>query len=409
MRLRKDLVQSATLRTAPGVFEERHATWLELFYDLAFVAAIGQVSTALSTRFDWNGGTVFLALFVPLWWAWVGQAFYLSRFDSDDLLHRVMALAQILIVAAISVHVLAAFEGKPQAFALGYAALRGILIVQYVIAGAQLKKARPLTTRYAVGFAIAALLWVLSAFLPVQWSSIIWALAIAIDFTTPFTCHQLAIDIPPDYSHIPERFGLFTIIVLGEAILAAVSGMRIEGLGSNGAIVGPIGLVLAFAIWWVYFDGVKGHQVRIPQRRQDVRRLMVWLYSHLPLSAGIVVSALGIRVAMTDQAGSMRPDQTLMTVVALGMVLLALQFIYWAGLNPKLMKIAHKLGWPHYTTTACVVPVGLFGHRLSSAGLVAVLCGLTLLHVLWTLRDLPEMEELLAKVESARQQTASQV
>lgn len=392
------------------MFEERHATWLELFFDLAFVAAIGQVSTALVEDFSWGGVSKALILFIPIWWAWVGQAYYLSRFDSDDLFHRVTALGQILLVASLAVNVPAAFEGNPRAYALSYAGLRGVLVLQYIVAGIQVKKARRLTTRYSLGFSLAASLWIVSVFLPPGPSVVVWALAILIDFLTPFTCPKLALQIPPDYSHIPERFGLFTIIVLGEAIIAAVTGMRYEGLGEQGLAAGPLGLVIAFALWWYYFDGVKGQQVRIPERTKDVGRLMVWLYAHLPLAAGIVVTAIGIKFAMktADVPGAMGPMGPIL-VASVFAAFAGLHTIYWAGLNPKLAKISRRISFPHTLTTAATLLLIPIAGTLRPTLLVLSLAGLAVLHVLWTLRDIPDLEELLERVESAKKQTATQI
>lgn len=410
MRLKKGLVKKVELRTAPGVFEERHATWLELFYDLAFVAAMSQVSSALSGDFSWTGVVKYLALFIPIWWAWVGQAFYLSRFDSDDLVHRLFALLQIVIVASISVNIPRAFDGYVTGFALSYAALRFVLVLQYLIAGFQIPTARKLTTQYAVGFGIAAALWAVSVLVPSPWNVVIWAVAIMVDFTTPYYRPTLSIKIPPDYSHIPERFGLFTIIVLGEAILAVIFGLRAEHFGKDAAVISTLGLVLAFALWWIYFDGVKGHQVQIPKQRKDLARLQAWLFCHLPLTASIVIAAVGIKHAIpVNTAAPMHAEEGNILATAVLVVFSALHAIYWAGLNPKLTKIVNKLSWPHWITTLAVIPVVAFGGQWNGFVLVAVLNGLALLHVFWTLRDLPETDELLRRVESARHQTAGNV
>ena len=392
------------------MFEERHATWLELFFDLAFVAAMSQASAALSTDYSWGGVAKFLALFVPIWWAWVGQAFYLSRFDSDDLVHRVLALLQIVFVASIAVNIPRAFDGEAGGFALSYAAIRCVLVFQYLVAGRQIKKARRLTTQYAIGFGMAALLWALSVAVPAPWNLAVWGMAIAVDFVTPFVSPKLSIDIPPDYSHIPERFGLFTIIVLGEAILAAIVGLRAEHFGANAPIIGVLGLVLAFALWWIYFDGVKGHQVQIPKQRKDLGRLQVWLYSHLPLTASIVIAAVGIKHAIpVNTAAPMQGEEGNVLAGAILVVFTCLHAIYWAGLNPKLTKILNRLAWPHWATTFAAVPVIGMGARINGFVLVVILNALALLHVLWTLRDLPETDELLRRVESAKHQTAGNI
>lgn len=410
MRLKKGLLKRTVLRTAPGVFEERHATWLELFHDLAFVAVVGQISFVLGEHFDVM--TILRAgiLFVPVWWAWVGEAFFLSRFDSDDLGQRILALVQIVLVAFLAVSVPGAFQGDARAYAFTYASIRGVLVFKYVIAGWHIPRGRPLTTRYCLGFGLAAMLWVVSAGTPEWLRVLLWGLAIAIDICTPIFAVQQTLEIPPDYSHLPERFGLFTIIVLGEAILAAVAGMNADRFGAATQIIGTLGLVIAFCLWWIYFDGVKGHQVKIPRERKDIGRILIWMYSHLPLTFGIVLTAVGVKVAMHHQEGLSMPfGMSACLTASLAVVMVALHAIYWAGLNPKLLKIGTKIGLPHFVTSLATIAMLCLCGRLSAAALVSLLCFLSALHVFWTLRDLPEMDELLAKVESAKRQTASNV
>lgn len=410
MRLKKGLLKRTVLRTAPGVFEERHATWLELFHDLAFVAVIGQMSYALSEQFDLMGILRAGILFVPVWWAWVGEAYFLSRFDSDDLGQRILALVQIVLVAFLAVSVPGALHGDARAFAYTYAGIRGVLVFKYVIAGWHIPRARSLTTRYCIGFGLAAALWVVSAGMPEWLRLLLWGAAITIDICTPIFSVQQTLEIPPDYSHLPERFGLFTIIVLGEGILAAVAGMNTDRFGAATQVIGTLGLVTAFCLWWIYFDGVKGHQVKIPRERKDLGRILVWMYSHLPLTFGIVLTAVGVKTAMHHQDGVSLPfGPSVLLTCALALVMIALHVIYWAGLNPKLLKIGTKMVMPHLLTSlATIGAVGLCG-KLSATTLISLLCFLCVLHVFWTLRELPEMDELLLKVESAKRQTASNI
>ena len=84
--------------------KERHATWLELLYDLVFVAAISQLATNLNKDYSFFGFLNFSILFVPVWWAWIGHTFYLTRFDSDDVVHRLITMVQIVVVASLIVH-----------------------------------------------------------------------------------------------------------------------------------------------------------------------------------------------------------------------------------------------------------------------------------------------------------------
>ena len=103
--------------------KERHATWLELFYDLVFVAVVSQLSENLSHNISLAGVLSFIALFVPVWFAWIGAAFFATRFGTDDLAHRILTLLQMMGAAAMAVNVSHALGETSAGFALSYAEL----------------------------------------------------------------------------------------------------------------------------------------------------------------------------------------------------------------------------------------------------------------------------------------------
>ena len=105
--------------------DERHATWLELFFDLVFVVAIAQLADGLAEDPSVHGFLIFAGLFVAVWWAWVGYTFYADRFDTDDPPHRVLMLVGMFLVAVLASVIPEAFHGETVGFALAYAAVRG--------------------------------------------------------------------------------------------------------------------------------------------------------------------------------------------------------------------------------------------------------------------------------------------
>jgi low temperature requirement protein LtrA len=169
----------------------------------------------------------FLALFVPVWWSWTGAAFYATRFDTDDLGHRILTLLQMVGAAVLAVNVSDGFGNDSAGFALSYAAISIILVVEYIRAGKNksFSSATPLIRRYTRGFLCAAIVWIISAFIPPPFRFVLWGIGLAIDFATPITLGRLHSQFAPHISHLPERMGLFTIIVLGESVLEVVVGM----------------------------------------------------------------------------------------------------------------------------------------------------------------------------------------
>jgi low temperature requirement protein LtrA len=132
----------------------RHATWLELFYDLVFVVVIFQLAHNLEEDFSLYGFLGFLALFVPVWWSWTGAVFYANRFDTDDLEHRILVLLQMIGAAFLAVYVSDALGNGSVGFALSYAVIRIILVLEYVRTGISksFSSATPLIRRYSIGF-----------------------------------------------------------------------------------------------------------------------------------------------------------------------------------------------------------------------------------------------------------------
>jgi low temperature requirement protein LtrA len=140
----------------------RRATWLELFYDLVFVVVIFQLAHNLEEDFSLNGFLGFLALFVPVLWSWTGAVFYATRFDTDDLGHRILVLLQMVGAAFLAVYVSDALGNGSVGFVLSYAVICIILVLEYVrtAISKSFSAATPLMRRYSIGYLCAAIVWI---------------------------------------------------------------------------------------------------------------------------------------------------------------------------------------------------------------------------------------------------------
>ena len=299
------------LRTAAGAADaERHVTWLELFYDLVFVVAVAQLAHELGGDLSARGLLAFVALFVPVWWAWVGATVYATRFDTDDAVHRALTLLAMLAVGALAINVHDGTGDNAMGFALAYVAVRGVLIVEYLRAGRHVPAAAPLTTRYAIGIALAAALWLLAAFVPPPARYLLWGLALAVDLAVPATAGRLLARIPPSAAHLSERFGLFTIIVLGEAVVAVTGGVADQAWRLASAVTAALGLALAFGLWWTYFGAFAGGAIRRAARAGRAGLFLTWLYLHLPLVIGLAAVGVGVEHAVVSPAGARWPPRS---------------------------------------------------------------------------------------------------
>ncbi|HZT71441.1 MAG TPA: low temperature requirement protein A [Terriglobia bacterium] len=283
----------------------RRVTWLELFFDLVFVAAVAEVGSPLSGDYSPAGLLRYAFLFVLIWWGWSGHTLYCTRFDHDDLVNRLLLLGQCFIAAVMAANAKEALDSRSSAgFAAAYAGMRIMQVLQYLRARS-LPATRKLTTRYAAGFGTAALLWVASAVVEPPERYWLWGVALAVDFATPWFAAQHSRRFPPDAAHFPERFGLFTIILLGEFVAAVMRGIESQEYWSFAAASTAFtGMAFAFAVRWWYFDVAKSAQERHIRNSKQARLFELWQYAHLPLFLGIGVAGVGFQRAISLPVGA---------------------------------------------------------------------------------------------------------
>ena len=286
-----------------GAESSRKVTWLELFFDLIFVAAVAQVAEPLREHYSIGGVIRFATLFALIWWAWTGYTIFATRFDADDGVQRLLTLVQMFVVAAMAANAEDELDSRSSAgFAAAYAVLRLVLVVQYFRAR-HLPDARPLTTRYIAGHGTAALIWLASALTPAPLRYVLWAIAFAIDLGTPWLALPHTVKVPPDPAHLPERFGLFTLILLGEGVVAVMHGMKSQDDWTPVAAASAfLGMTLLFLVWWWYFDVAAAASERLVRSRVDALRFHVWSYAHFPFYVGLVVTGVGVQRIVTAAA-----------------------------------------------------------------------------------------------------------
>lgn len=289
------------LRTDEEEDRERRVGWLELFFDLVFVVVVAELSHSLAEHISLPGVIGFVLLFIPVWWIWIGGTFYNERFETNDVSNRLFVFLQMLPVAALAVFAHAALGETSIGFALAYAAGRVIIIILWLRGGWHDQRFRPVSNRYAIGFGLSFLLFVGSVFTPPPLRFWLWGLGLLIDVGTPMTTLHLQARLPRfSASRLPERLGLFVIIVLGETLVGVVRGVAAQhNLTLATGVTGALGMALGFGLWWVYFDFVA--------RRQFKRGRwwpLIWTYLHLPLLMGIVAVGAGVsNVVASEETG----------------------------------------------------------------------------------------------------------
>ena len=320
-RVRPTPSPATPARHGAAVDAERKVTWLELFFDLVFVAAVAQVAEPLREHYTLAELTRFAPLFLLVWWAWTGRAVFSTRFESDDVVQRALTMVEIFAVAVMAANARESLASRSSAgFAAAYAAVRLILLIHYWRGAGN--DARPLTVIYRAGHGVAAGLWLLSAVVPLELRMMLWAVAMAIDLGTPWLTVDRTVHLPPHPSHLPERFGLFTLILLGESVVAVMKGIESQETWSPLAASAAFsGVAVLFGIWWWYFEGLDAAAARTVRSRLDAVRLHVWTYAHFPLYLGVVIVGVGIRRVVTHATHEPLPTEDVWMWVT-GLVLL---------------------------------------------------------------------------------------
>jgi len=300
--------------------------WVELYFDLVFVFAVGQVAHGIVTDPHWPRAAAALGLFMTLWWTWIGFAvLYNRRGDDKRTPDRLFVLAGTIPCAIAATQAHHVFEGHPAVFALALAGVRLIL----AIAHRWPAEDEVAQNRIGWGYAVSTLLFVASAFASPPWLYVLWGFALLQEagflllgdrgprrrgempsratkwremFTPPRQPHQAL-----DPAHLSERFGLFIILLLGELVIT-VGGAVLERPSDDAGywlvVVG--GLVLAGALWWIYFTSAAEIYERLLGLSGGNPTLAYSLYAggHLPPAFALLLIAAGVNLSVQEHAPS---------------------------------------------------------------------------------------------------------
>lgn len=267
---------------------DKKATWIELFFDLIFVVTISTIAHELASDSSWFSIAKVIVLTAATYWGWVGHTFFHDRFDADDALSRVGTLVQMIGIAGVALSAHHAFSSEYLLFVLGFGVVRLVTILQFARAGHSLAQARLLTTPFAIGFSIALVPMIIALFFHSSVIRLIMTgVTVLISMIVPLVTTGRETRLPLSPSHLRERFGLFTIILLGEVLISTVS--IVSAIKTPTAfILLAIAFSITFCIWWLYFQNVETTKIK-----KHPYAVMVYTFTHLPLALGIMFMAIG--------------------------------------------------------------------------------------------------------------------
>lgn len=317
----------------------RAATPLELLFDLCFVVAIARAAAemhhAIAEDHVLTGLLGYALVFFAIWWAWMNFTWFASAYDTDDGLYRALTVVQMAGVLVLAVGVPAVFRSFDLGVVIvGYVIMRLPMIAQWLRAAREDPERRRTCRSYAAGLAVVQVLWVALVFVPAPWVFVGVVVLLVAELAVPAWAESRG-NTTWHPEHIAERYGLLTLIVLGEVILGttnAIAGALATGVSVGLVLLAAGGLLLVFALWWTYFLGGDDEGL------SSIRTALGWGYGHYVVFGGIAALGAGLEVAVdvanhtAHGAGNLTAGLSVAVPVALVLVVLSeLRRLTWAA------------------------------------------------------------------------------
>ncbi|MEC0134994.1 MULTISPECIES: low temperature requirement protein A [Paenibacillus] len=319
---------------------EKKVTWLELFYDLLFVAAVSKASHVL---LHVEAGTIpleylskFILIFVPIWWAWVGQSLFVNRFGQDIFSHRIFLILQLFFVLIMTASLSVNFDQYYMPFLIGYVGLRAMTAIQYLTVNKNEEDDRKGTARYLGSrFWIGLVISSLSLFFDSWMRYVVLYAGITVDILLPLVGRKYLVKSPINTHHLFERFSLFTLILLGESVVSILAVLQSSHWTWQSIVFALLTFLLIIAMWWQYFDNV---EKKVDKTIETAGQTII--YGHLFIYVSLSMIAASIQLLFLDQL-----NYIFMVCFIFGSVLL--YFFSTSLVFHKYRRIQQRLGIFH--------------------------------------------------------------
>jgi len=323
--------RARTPRITAAMREGERVMPLELFFDLVFVLALTQCTALMAADPTWSGLAQGILVLAVLWWSWTGYAWLTSVLDPEEGAVRIAIFAAMAAFLIVSICVPDAFGDLALEFALAYGLVRAMHIALFLIASSDDPDLRRSVIGLAASTAVAVGLLMAASFFDGLAQGGVWLLAMAFDMALPFIFGTAGWKLEP--AHFTERHGLIIIIALGESIVAIGVGAEVR-LDWGIVAAAALGISLVAAMWWIYFDIVAlVSRRRLVQaeagREQNALARDSYSYIHLPMVAGIVLVALGLKKTLAYVKEPLEIELTFALMGGLAIYLLGLVAFRW--------------------------------------------------------------------------------
>ncbi|MEU4477997.1 low temperature requirement protein A [Micromonospora sp. NPDC023966] len=307
--------RAAQLLRKPG--DPQRATFLELFFDLAFVYVLTQLSQVLGQEATWRGAFHTLVLLLAAWWVWCSTATIPDRFDPQRPAIQLLVIATLVGSLLMAVALPAAFGAQGLVFAGAYVSIQigRSLVLLIALWGHELQRG---AARVLIWFCVSAVPWIVGALVQGTVREALWALAVALDYAagklryrTPGLGRSPTSELPSAAEHLAERHRQFFIIALGELILVSASTLGGNGFAREPTTAFLVSLATTVLLWRIYiYRAGELSAAAISASRDPARLGLSAFYAHLVMVAGVVVTAVGAKLVIAHPSGHTQPAWT---------------------------------------------------------------------------------------------------
>lgn len=298
---RRHLLPPTRLRIGDGrEREDRHSSWLELFFDLVFVTAVSRLAGALQHDATMGNLLRFVGLFIPVWWTWLNFSIYADRHEAeDDPVHRLAFLLAGLFGVGLAVGADQAMHGHVAAFLVAFLALRGLQMVLWARAQLHVPQVARLYRRHLCTFGAGSLLWAASLAVPATVRPMLWAAALAIEIAGPLTATRAHVSLPLNPVHLAERLEIFVLIVLGESVTRLVDAATHRPWTPQLTVVLTAAFATIASLWWISLRAADDAPIAVrPTTGKLAQRLL-----NLPVVLSIAAASAGLHIAILAATG----------------------------------------------------------------------------------------------------------
>lgn len=354
------------------------STWLELFFDLIYVAILIELGNRLSHNLSLEGVVEFALLFIPIFWSWLGIVFFTRYFPTDDIGQRILTVAYMAVIIVMAFEIHSVTKETAPAFTWTYGISKFVLVLMWFRVGISNKKYRPLSTYYSVVYSVAGLMWFgIALFAPTNFT--LWALAISLSVLAPAVVHFYSrwrtdsplVHPPVKHHYKQHRFGELTLIVLGEFFIKMITNSTDRELVALNYFIGVCLLGISVGLWWLYFDHLSHSSLESRKSHTGV-----WMYLHYPLLAAIAAyGVVGYKIFELSPGEALSDDKRLIFSFALIIAVLALGGVEWASPEEK-GAMSHRTKFSIRAVSALtLIALAFFGAYLA-AGVFVILVSL---------------------------------